>query len=318
MLPRIAVVVPTCRRPELLSRCLTALSAQTLDRDEYELIVADDEASPRTRALVSERFPWVRYVGVDGRHGPSAARNAGWRVARAPVVAFTDDDCEPDPGWLAAGLECFRGGVVAAWGRVLVPLPRVPTDYERDAAGLERAGFVTANCFCRRDVLAELGGFDERFSRPWREDSDLFFRLLRAGALVVRVDDAVVVHPVRRAPWGVSLLQQSKSAFDALLFKKHRRLYRFRIAGGPPWLYYAIAVAAALAVGGWWTAAPAVAWTGLAVWALLTARFCARRLAATRRTFSHVAEMVVTSALIPPVALFWRWYGAARFRVLFL
>src|SRR5213078_1928552 len=161
--------------------------------------------------------PRVVYAPVAGPHGPAAARNVGWRRARAPVVAFTDDDCVPDPGWLAAGVGVLErdAGVAAVTGRVVVPLPDKPTDYERDAAGLEGAEFVTANCFCRRDVLAALGGFDERFSAAWREDSDLHFGLLNVDGKVLKVPDAVIVHPVRPAPWGVSLGQQKKSLFDA-------------------------------------------------------------------------------------------------------
>jgi hypothetical protein len=58
----------------------------------------------------------------------------------------------------------------------------LPTDYERDAHGLERSEFVTANCFVSKRGLERLGGFDERFPLAWREDSDLHFRLLRVGA----------------------------------------------------------------------------------------------------------------------------------------
>src|SRR5690348_17598480 len=98
-----------------------------------------------------------------------------------------------------------------------MPLPVMPTDYERNESGLERAEFITANCFVRRGVLERLSGFDESFRMPWREDSDLHFRLLEAGFRVARAEDAIVVHPVRPAPWGVSLRQQKKVVFDALL-----------------------------------------------------------------------------------------------------
>src|SRR4051812_49763055 len=121
MAPLVSVVVPTCGRPELLGRCLAALDAQTLPRDTFEVIVIEDT----------------------GREGPASARNRGWRRARAPIVAFTDDDCLPDAGWLAAGVAAMRG-LDAACGRVVMPLPGVPSDYERDAQGLERAEFVTA------------------------------------------------------------------------------------------------------------------------------------------------------------------------------
>src|SRR5438045_4205771 len=68
-----------------------------------------------------------------------------------------------------------------------------------------------------------------------------------AAARIVRAGDAVVVHPVRPAPWGISLRQQRKSLFDALLYKKHPRLYRLSIGSQPPWNYYAVVALLVLA-----------------------------------------------------------------------
>lgn len=199
-----------------------------------------------------------------------------------------------------------------------MPVPANPTDYERDAARLQVAEFATANCFCRREALAARGGLDENFTAAWREDSDLFFSLLEQRAAVRHVPDAVVVHPVRPAPWGVSLRQQRKVLFDALLYKKHPRLYREKIRAAPRWDYYSISGALFTAL-----LASANGHTGLALgagalWCLLTGRFCLHRLRNTSRHLNHVAEMVVTSALIPPLAVFWRLFGAIKFRVIFL
>lgn len=322
MTPRAAVVVPTCRRPDRLGRCLDALEAQRFDRSAYELIVVDDADDGSTRRLVeacaARSDLSIRYLAVVGTHGPAAARNLGWRSARGEIVAFTDDDCLPDPDWLASGVAALDGGADAATGRVVVPLPESPTDYERDAAGLEGAEFVTANVFCRRDPLAAVGGFDERFAVAWREDSDLHFALLERGFRVVRAPAAVVVHPVRPARWGVSLAQQRKSQFDALLYKNHPSLYRRGVRSAPPWDYYAsvaatVAAAVGVGLGSWPMAA-----TAALVWACLTGEFCLRRLRTTTRRPSHVAEMVVTSAVIPFLSVFWRLYGAWKFRVLFL
>src|SRR4051794_18684054 len=125
---RVSVVLPTFRRADLLGRCLDALGSQTLAASEYEVIVADDAADAATRRQVerfAERAPMaVVYVPVEGVHGPAAARNAGWRTARADLVAFTDDDTQPEPGWLAAGVEAFGRdpALMAASGRVVVPL----------------------------------------------------------------------------------------------------------------------------------------------------------------------------------------------------
>jgi cellulose synthase/poly-beta-1,6-N-acetylglucosamine synthase-like glycosyltransferase len=197
----------------------------------------------------------------------------------------------------------------AAAGRIVMPVPEPPTDYERDAQGLERSEFVTANCFVRRDVLERVGGFDEGFRMAWREDSDLHFRLLRCGARIVRAPLAVVVHPVRPAPWGVSLRQQRKVMFDALLFKKHRRLYRSRIRARPRWDYYGAVGALMLS-----PVFPAA----LLLWAGLTGRFFLQRMRGTSRRPAHVLEMLLTSMLIPPLAVFWRLRGALRYRVAFL
>jgi GT2 family glycosyltransferase len=287
--PRVSVVVPTCGRAELLERCVAALENQSLPRGEYEIIVVDDSAL---------------------RSGPAAARNRGWRKARAPVIAFTDDDTVPDREWLKRALEAMKEDVDAATGRIVMPIPRKPTDYERDAQGLERAEFVTANCFIRKAVLERLGGFDEGFRLPWREDSDLHFRLLRSGARLAHAPQAVVVHPVRPAGWGVSVKQQKKVMYDALLFKKHRRLYRERIRSGARWDYYFIVASLALAATG---STPA-----LLLWALLTLRFLLQRLRGASKRPSHVLEMAVTSVLIPPLAVFWRVAGALRYRVAFL
>src|SRR6185312_2066302 len=97
---RVSVVVPTYRRPDLLDRCLTALAAQDFDAWAYEIVVADDAASDATRRQVegwAAKNPVpAHYLAVTATRGPSGARNAGWRLARGEIVAFTDDDCIPD------------------------------------------------------------------------------------------------------------------------------------------------------------------------------------------------------------------------------
>ncbi len=242
-----SIVIPTYRRHDLLTRALTAACLQTFPADEYEVVVADDAASEETRQLVtaiSESSSCaVRYVPVLGRHGPAAARNCGWREARGEILAFTDDDCIPDPQWLATGVRRLRqdDSADAAWGKLIMPVSQPPTDYERDSSGLAQAVFVTANCFVKRSAMAIVGGFDERFPLAWREDTDLYFRLLKHEMNIVHEPQAVVVHPVRPARWGVSLMQQAKSQFDVLLYRKHPDLYRQHI---PPFplLYVAIVV----------------------------------------------------------------------------
>lgn len=320
--PELAIVIATRGRPSLLRRCLGAATRQTLAAVRYEVLVVDDGPDAATQRVVEAAGrlpdgPPVRYLRNTGGRGPASARNVGWQHTRAPLIAFTDDDTVPAASWLAEGLRAMQGGAAAASGRVVVPLDGPPTDHARNTQGLERAEFVTANAFVRRDVLLAIGGFDARFTRAWREDSDLQFSILETGGTIVRAADAVVEHPVRPAPWGSSLRQQANVRFDALLYAKHRHLYRERIRRRPPWLYVAIVGSGAAgmlaAAGGARRAAALCAVTAAAG----IGRFAWRRLEGTARTPSHVAEMVVTSAAIPFLALFWRAVGAWRFRTLF-
>jgi glycosyltransferase involved in cell wall biosynthesis len=316
----VSVVVPTFHREVLLEKCLSALCGQTLDPRSFEIIVVDDAGSYRTSHLVQElskecKVP-MRYIAVGPTHGPAAARNKGWRTARGEIIGFTDDDCIPDPDWLRCGMDAMNGFAAAA-GRVLVPISSIPTDYEKDCAGLGCSEFVTADCFCRRDVLETVGGFDERFTDAWREDSDLHFTLLERGYRIVRAVQAVVVHPVRPAAWGVSVKQQRKTTFNALLYKKHPALYRKRIRSKPRSYYASVATLFAALVaciaGAFWP----TAFFGTA-WLCLTCRFCAGRLRHTSHSAAHLAEMVATSAIIPPLSLYWHFRGLIQHRVLFL
>jgi glycosyltransferase involved in cell wall biosynthesis len=319
------VVVPTFQRPALLRDCIEALCHQTLAPDRYEILVIDDGRDAATRQLVdaaavSRTTPAIHYLTSLARQsGPAAARNVGWKAARGEIIAFTDDDCRPHPRWLSAGLAVFEDPDIAgAWGRIVVPIPSDPTDYERNTANLERAPFATANCFYRRTALHAVRGFDERFTAAWREDSDMQFSLLERGFRLAQAPGAIVEHPVRQPRWGISVEQQRNNLFNALLFKKHPLLYRRLIQPSPPWDYYANVAAllgsvAGAAMGWTWLGGPSVV-----LWLVGVGGFCVHRLRHTSRHTSHVLEMLITSALIPPVAVYWRLRGAVKYRVAFL
>jgi GT2 family glycosyltransferase len=325
--PRISVVIPTCRRADLLRRCLDALIAQRIDPRKFEVIVVDDGREDRIRNMVLGLGEWlqapqVRYLRPLHGHGPAAARNRGWRAARGAVIAFTDDDTIPMPDWLAQGARAFEANRhwVAFSGRVVVPraeAARAPTDHERMTRGLEGAEFVTANAFVWRTALEAIGGFDERFTRAWREDFDLQFRLLATGGSVGHAPDARVVHPVRAERWGVSLRQQRDTYFDALLYKKHPRLYRERIRPVPPWDYYLIVGCVGAAPLLWLLDAPHGAVVCLGCALALVGIFAWRRLQPADHSMRHAIEVVATSLAIPFLSVYWRVRGALRFRVPF-
>ncbi len=230
--PALCVVVATHDRPARLERLLEALAAQTAF-GSFEVVVAVDRAGPATDLVLdrwtSEARPNVRRVESGGR-GPAAARNAGWRAAGAPLVAFTDDDCEPAPDWL----EALLAAAAAAPG-ALVQGRTEPNPRElRASPGLHRTKSVTAlgpwfqtcNVLYPRSVLAELGGFDEVFTGPFGEDADLAWRAIEAGVATTFAPDAVVLHAVEPVSAAEYVLAGLRDPDEALLFRRHPELRR--------------------------------------------------------------------------------------------
>jgi GT2 family glycosyltransferase len=140
-------------------------------------------------------------VTVAAGSGPAPKRNAAWRAGGAPLVAFTDDDCRPEPGWLAAGLAANAHAPEAVVQGRTVPDPderHRQGPYSRTLA-VERLGpwFETCNIFYPRELLERLDGFDEAFgSQLGGEDTDLAWRAIELGRPTVFAGDAVVRHAV--------------------------------------------------------------------------------------------------------------------------
>jgi histidinol-phosphate phosphatase family protein len=313
----VTVVVPTIGRASL-GILLTALEAGTGRRPD-EVIVVDDRPGDPPALDLSASTLAVRVLRSGGR-GPAAARNRGWRAARTAWIAFLDDDVVPSPTWsadLAADLAACGAGVAGTQGRVRVPRPvgRRPTDWERNTAGLEDARWITADLAYRREVLDEVGGFDERFPRAYREDADLGLRVTAAGHRII-AGQRFVTHPVRPAPWHVSIGAQRGNADDALMDLVHGPRWRER-AGAPPGRrrrHVATSVAGAVAAAAVVSRRPRVAATAGLAWAALTAELVWRRIGPGPRTAGEVGTMVATSLVIPPAAVGWWLVGRARAR----
>jgi histidinol-phosphate phosphatase family protein len=335
------VVVPTVGR-DSLARLLEALAAGSGPLPGRVLLV--DDRPDRSAPLLAGPAPgWLfdRVEVVPGRAaGPAAARNLGWRRATGEWVAFLDDDVVPSASWLedlATDLGGLPDEVAGSQGRVTVPLPegRRPTDWERNVRGLETARWATADMAYRRGVLAEVGGFDERFPRAYREDADLALRVRRAGYGLV-AGRRGVSHPVRAAGPFVSVHLQAGNADDVLMRVVHGRGWRraagvprgrrgrhlvvtalglvalgvgmFARRGVPPG---GLALPPGTTVGRAETPrrSPTTRWCAAAAgvgWLVGTAELAVARILPGPRSPGEVARMVVSSLLIPPVAS-WHW-----------
>jgi glycosyltransferase involved in cell wall biosynthesis len=321
---KVSVIVPTYKRPSLLKRCIEALISQDFPENQYEIIIVTDGIDEDTNQMLAQSglfdfFNNIFCYSLPFKKGPAAARNAGWRIAKGDLILFTDDDCIPDFNWiknLYNAFEFYGYPAIALTGKVIVPLPASPTDFELNTANLEKAEFVTANCACTKTSLEIVNGFDEAFTMAWREDSDLEFKFLKEDIPIKKIEEAVVVHPARKAQWGVSLKEQRKSMFNALLFKKHPQLYKERIGSPALRNYYLMIVLLLSFIAEWFQDEKIIALICLSAWLYLTLLFILKRLSNASLSFKHVSEMVATSLLIPFVSVFWNLYGAIKFKVL--
>lgn len=208
--PQVSVVVSTFDRPQRLGQLLAGLRAQTLPVKRFEVIVVDNGSGPETGRVLEAELARGELTLRTARHertlGPAGGRNSGWRLARAKLVAFTDDDCVPSPGWLAAALTAAKrhpGAIVQ--GRTepnpgeLGPRPLTSRTVSITELSPQ---FETCNIVYPRSMLEELGGFDEAFGlRPAGEDTELAWRAIGRGAEAAFAPDALVHHAVVRLGW---------------------------------------------------------------------------------------------------------------------
>ena len=200
----VSVVVPSHGRLLRLRWLLNALEEQTLGRDRFEVVVVHDYDDAQTAAMI-ERHPLaqagvVRSVRIDpARARASRQRNIGWRAARAPAVAFVDDDCRPHPEWLERLVHAAaRAPDAIVQGTVVGD----PLEADVFARPLVRTLWVTppdpraqtANILYPKTLLERVDGFDE--SLVVGEDMELCLRCRRAGAPLAAAPGALVFHAV--------------------------------------------------------------------------------------------------------------------------
>ena len=208
--PAISVVIPSWNRHEQLLDCLRALDRQTLPGDAFEVIVVDDGSSPALDEAVC-RLACGRPLRLIHQEngGPAAARNRGLEAATGAALAFTDDDCLPEPHWLESMLAAWRATPDALIGGstynglrddVWAETSQLILDmvYEHFNADPDRAYFFASNnMLCGREACLAGGGFDPTF-RIASEDRDLCDRWRAARRPLRWVPDARIEHRHRQ------------------------------------------------------------------------------------------------------------------------
>jgi GT2 family glycosyltransferase len=291
-------VVASHARRLRLRWLLNALEEQTCER-AWEVIVVHDYDAETARRVIEDhpltRAGRLSHLAIEpGTGSPSRQRNIGWRAARAPLIAFTDDDCRPEPGWLAGLLAETDGAETTVvqgrtrpdpFERAVLDAPHVRT-LDIDPVNPYRQ---TCNMLYPRALLERLGGFDELAVSG--EDVGLSLRAEAAGAAIVAAPEAIVNHAIESHTLPGIMRQNLKWRHLAYLVKTHPE-FRRELTAGLFWDREHLLVSLALA--------------GLAAARrdrralLLTAPFLVR---AMRRRGRRPAALALAGAELPGLAL---------------
>lgn len=199
-----SVIIPTYHSWDKLQVCLDSLSKQTVGADRFEILVVNNDPSDPVPDTL--RLPQNAQVLEQTQPGSYAARNRGIEASNAPLLFFTDSDCQPDPGYIQAGLAIAENHPeIGRFGGDVVLIPNgsdwTTTELFDHHLGLEqkkwveRGRAVTANLIVRRETLERVGVFNGSFlsggDMEWND------RATAANEPIMFAQDAIVRHPAR-------------------------------------------------------------------------------------------------------------------------
>jgi len=205
MQPFFSIIVPTRSRPQALSACLASLSALEYPPDHYQVIVVDDGSAVPLEHIVApfQRQIMLTFIRQENA-GPAAARNAGVQHAQGQFLAFTDDDCRPERGWLGClarafeeAPDCMVGGrtVNVLTNNLYSVTSQLIVDivYRHYNVEPRQARFIASNNLAMRaQDFRHIGGFDPAFRTS--EDRELCDRWLHQGRRIMYCPEARVGH----------------------------------------------------------------------------------------------------------------------------
>ena len=196
-----SVIVPVFNGEDIIRECLDALSNQSVNRSDYEIIVVDDGSTDNTAKIAAEVCD--RVIAIKNG-GPANARNIGVNEAAGEVILFTDADCVPVHDWVEKMTAPFaEAGIVGTKGAYYTRQDElvaqfVQAEYESKYNYMAQYKYIdfidTYSAGFLRKVFLELKGFDTRFPGASVEDQEFSFRVSAAGYKMVFVPEARVFH----------------------------------------------------------------------------------------------------------------------------
>jgi|CXWL01.1.fsa_nt_gi glycosyltransferase involved in cell wall biosynthesis len=250
MLPVFSIIIPTYNRPGQLADCLAALAQLDYPPDRFEVLVVDDGGAVSPASVV-DRFQKHLAIKLirQANAGPGSARNTGAKNAKGQILAFTDDDCLPQPGWLRTLAMRFLSAPdsVIVGGHVVNLLVNnryavasqliVDVGHAYHNNDPEQARFFTANNLAiPADRFRELGGFDVTFGTTASEDRDICGRWLHRGYRMISASEAVVGH-AHRLTWRSFCQQHFNYGRGAIRLQRARKHQGWKLFSPDPNYY---------------------------------------------------------------------------------
>ncbi|MFH1722450.1 MAG: glycosyltransferase [Candidatus Altiarchaeota archaeon] len=226
-----SVVIATRNRCEKLQECLQSLEEQSLSKNDFEIIVIDDGSKDSTKIFLEE---WSgednkrhRYF-IQKHSGVATARNKGINASKGEFICITDDDCVPDERWLEELLKGYTDEKIGGVGGKIICAPpeTIVEKYSEDAGLINQQKFidyfiVTANASYKKNVLIQVGGFDEELIS--HVDTDLGIRIRLAGYILAYKESAIVCHRHRSTLFGLFYQQFWYGRGHAYLSTKYQK-----------------------------------------------------------------------------------------------
>jgi glycosyltransferase involved in cell wall biosynthesis len=229
-LASVTVVIPTRNRRDLLGALLRSLERQSWPAAALEVIVVDNASADGTESMVA-RFAAASRLRVQYHRkdypGPAQSRDYGLRIASGEIVAFIDSDCVATPRWIEAGVAAFGPGTGLVQGCTR-PNPDQPRHLLEKTIDVTREGplYETCNIFYLRSEALGVGGFSAGYGY-FGEDTDLAWKVKRAGFCSAFAEDAVVYHHVFKLTLRQWLLEPCHAAKWPLLARQVPELRQF-------------------------------------------------------------------------------------------
>lgn len=256
----------------------------------------------------------IRYLPQPISRGAATARNRGWQAARGRIVAFTNDECLPQPTWLANALACFNDATEFVIGQLWLQPAYIADPVSPDVLNIDPVSLLSANCFCRKTTLERVGGFLETaYSR--QADLSLLANLTRQGVSIKNSRNTSVIHCLRGQHELLSQRQHPCGANAADHNQQERQPWK-RAGTNEQSLpvYWAAISGAFTGLTGLLTGEVLLTVVGLGVWFLLPALFGRREQPKAQRQTAFI-RLVGIQLATPFVSVYWQLHSKFRHSV---